>query len=78
MSHISNAQREAIVREAIAERDALLAGHDTRWTAMFKRRVAVEQLMLDSANGKRPMPTQQELREWALRLGGCNDAGPRS
>lgn len=48
---------------------ALRAGHDTRWTAMLKRRVAVEQLMLDAANCKRPMPTPQELREWALRLG---------
>lgn len=43
--------------------------HDAQWMAMFKRRVHVEQLLLDVANGKRNMPTPQELREWALHLG---------
>jgi hypothetical protein len=48
--------------------------HDAKWTAMLNRRVAVEQLMFDAARGKRPMPTAQELREWALRLGTPADA----
>jgi hypothetical protein len=42
---------------------------DATWVAMFARRCEVEQLMFDAARGKRPMPTQQELREWALKLG---------
>jgi hypothetical protein len=43
--------------------------HDERWVKMLHRRVAAEQLMLDAANNKRPPPTLQELREWALKLG---------
>lgn len=51
-------------------RKDMQAKHDTRWTAMLKRRVDVEQMMFDAARGKRPMPERGELREWALRLGG--------
>ena len=35
----------------------------------INRRAAVEQLMFDAARGKRAMPTADELRAWALRLG---------
>lgn len=41
-------------------------------SAQLARDVEVQQWMFDAARGKRPMPTSQELREWALRLG----AGP--
>jgi hypothetical protein len=70
-----NGDKEAVV-------DILLCGtreqlvnfamriHDERWVKMLHRRVGVEQLMLDAANGKRPMPTPEELRAWALKLGG--------
>lgn len=46
--------------------------HDERWSRMLTRRVGVEQDMLDAARGKRPMPDAQELRAWALKLGGQN------
>lgn len=36
---------------------------------MINRRVKVEQLLLDIANGKRPLPTQQECRAMAEHLG---------
>lgn len=44
--------------------------HDERWVKMLHRRVGVEQLMLDAANGKRAIPDASELRAWALKLGG--------
>lgn len=40
-----------------------------RWAEALNRRAEVEQLMFDAARGKRPMPTAEELRAWALRLG---------
>lgn len=42
---------------------------DAMWCESFNRRVAVEQLMFDAARGKRPLPTAEELRAWALKLG---------
>jgi hypothetical protein len=39
------------------------------WAASLNRRATVEQWMFDAARGKRPMPTPQELRAWALKLG---------
>lgn len=40
-----------------------------KWDESLNRRATVEQWMFDAARGKRPMPTPQELREWALKLG---------
>ena len=40
-----------------------------KWGKELNRRATVEQWMLDAASGKRPMPTSEELREWALKLG---------
>jgi hypothetical protein len=39
------------------------------WGQSLNRRAEVEQMMFDAASGKRSMPTAEELREWALRLG---------
>lgn len=39
------------------------------WAAALNRRARVEQWMFDAARGKRPMPTAEELRAWALKLG---------
>lgn len=46
-----------------------LRGLRDSWASSINRRVAVEQLMLDAAGGKRAMPDAAELRAWALRLG---------
>jgi hypothetical protein len=42
--------------------------HEQR-SADFARRVAVEQFLLDAARGKRPLPTADECRELAHKLG---------
>lgn len=52
--------------------------HSPRWAASLNRRATIEQLMFDAASGKRPMPTPDELREWALRLGTPDEALLRS
>lgn len=39
------------------------------WAGALNRRAAVEQWMFDAARGKRPMPTPEELRAWAIKLG---------
>jgi hypothetical protein len=49
-----------------------------KWTRSLSRRAAVEQLMFDAANGKRPMPAADELRQWALKLGTPEEAELRS
>lgn len=41
----------------------------TWWAAALNRRATVEQWMFDAARGKRPMPTPEELRSWATKLG---------
>src|SRR5262249_7733845 len=35
----------------------------------FNRRVSVEQRLLDAASGKKPLPTREECRELAMKLG---------
>jgi hypothetical protein len=35
----------------------------------MNRRVEVEQVLLDAANGKRPLPDAKECRKLAMRLG---------
>jgi hypothetical protein len=42
---------------------------DNLLTRIINRRVTIEQRMFDAAAGKRPMPTPDELREWAVYLG---------
>jgi hypothetical protein len=42
---------------------------DNLLTQIINRRVTIEQRMFDAAAGKRPMPTPDELREWAVYLG---------
>lgn len=40
------------------------------WVADFlNRRAEVENALLKAASGKAPLPTQEQCREWALRLG---------
>lgn len=39
------------------------------WAGALNRRATVEQWMFDAARGKRPMPTPEELRAWAIKLG---------
>jgi hypothetical protein len=39
------------------------------WSSALNRRATVEQWMFDAARGKRPMPTPEELRAWAIKLG---------
>jgi hypothetical protein len=46
------------------------------WAAALNRRATVEQLMFDAARGKRPMPTAEELRAWAVKLGTPADGEP--
>lgn len=45
--------------------------------AELNRRVAVEQILLDCATGKRPLPDAAQCRELALRLGVPGDFGKR-
>jgi hypothetical protein len=45
--------------------DQILKDHGAR----INRCAEVEQLMFDAARGKRPMPTKEELRSWANKLG---------
>lgn len=56
-----------------AERDAKDAANWREmaplWAEDINRRATVEQWMFDAARGKRSMPTPEELREWALKLG---------
>lgn len=49
--------------------DDRLAQLDAMLTRVINRRATVEQWMFDAARGKRPMPTPDELREWAIKLG---------
>lgn len=39
------------------------------WASALNRRATVEQWMFDAARGKRRMPTAEELRSWATKLG---------
>lgn len=48
---------------------ALWREHAPKWDESLNRRATVEQWMFDAARGKRPMPTPEQLREWAMRLG---------
>lgn len=48
---------------------ALWRDNVTKWAESLNRRVTVEQWMFDAASGKRPMPTAEQLREWAMKLG---------
>ncbi len=63
----------AIVRleaEVAALNDQLTSRGEPRWWAeALNRRATVEQLMFDAARGKTAMPTPDELRRWAIRLG---------
>lgn len=43
--------------------------NDAQLCDIFRRRGQVEQVLFDIANGKRALPTQEELRELALKLG---------
>lgn len=47
--------------------------HSPRWAASINRSATVEQWMFDAARGRRPMPTPEELRQWALKLGTPED-----
>jgi DNA repair exonuclease SbcCD ATPase subunit len=42
---------------------------DKLLTQILNRRVTIEQRMFDAASGKRPLPTAEELRKWAIELG---------
>lgn len=71
-----NTPRASVVwtRSGIDALAALLAAveeADARWCAMFKRRVAVEQEMLDAAKRRETgeVVSAEQLRKWALRLG---------
>lgn len=52
-------------------------GEPTWWAAALNRRTTVEQWMLDAARGKRPMPTAEELRAWAIKLGTPTEGEPQ-
>lgn len=39
------------------------------WAKELNRRAVVEQTLWDIANGKRDVPTREECREWAVKLG---------
>jgi DNA repair exonuclease SbcCD ATPase subunit len=51
-----------VPKDRAADLDELL-------TQILNRRVTIEQRMFDAAAGKRPMPTAEELRQWAIELG---------
>lgn len=47
-----------------------------RWIAgptwigdMINRRVVVEQYLWDASAGRRPLPTKEECKAWAIKLG---------
>lgn len=45
----------------------------TELRSMINRRAEIEDLMMQCARGVRPMPTRDELRQWALKLGTPDD-----
>jgi hypothetical protein len=49
-----------------------------QWDRSLNRRAEIEQLMFDAARGKRPMPTADELRKWALGLGTPDEVALRT
>jgi hypothetical protein len=59
-----------------AARGVAPAGEPSWWAASLNRRATVEQWMFDAARGKRPMPTPDELRAWAIKLGTPADGEP--
>jgi hypothetical protein len=50
-------------------RPGAAASEPSWWAGALNRRATVEQAMFDAARGKRPMPTADELRAWAIKLG---------
>lgn len=60
----STADSEASKVEA-----ALWREHALQWARSLNRRAEVEQELLDAARGKRPLPSHEELRSWAVKLG---------
>ena len=54
--------REIVTSTTKAELDAML-------TDRINRSVPVEQELLDIANGKRPLPTAEDCRRMAMKLG---------
>ncbi|MBI2770345.1 MAG: hypothetical protein HYX47_12035 [Burkholderiales bacterium] len=79
--HIRNAAGLAtpgVPRNEDARDAALWREQAPRWAASLNRRASVEQWMFDAVCGRRPMPTPEELRQWALKLGTPEDADLRA
>lgn len=53
-----------------------MADLDALINQILNRRATVEQWMFDAASGKRAMPTADELRQWALKLGTPDEPKP--
>lgn len=67
---INDLQRIVAMREQDArDRKAPMAAVGDMWAASLNRRAVIEQRMFDAAGGKTPLPTPEQLREWALYLG---------
>jgi hypothetical protein len=67
-AHDADTLRDYIIR-VTAEKKEL----DAMLTAQFARRIPVEQALLDVANGKRELPTREECRKWATKIGVPNE-----
>lgn len=59
---------ETLREQIVAQQQQIDRTHEQR-SQDFARRVPVEQRLLDAASGKKPLPTADECRELALRLG---------
>jgi hypothetical protein len=65
-----------VTRRPVTAAGVAPAGEPSWWAASLNRRATVEQWMFDAARGKRPMPTPDELRAWAIKLGTPADGEP--
>jgi len=58
-----------ILSRDFKERGRILHDLDAMLTDRINRSVPVEQELLDIANGKRPLPTAEDCRRMAMKLG---------
>jgi hypothetical protein len=67
-----------LVRDASGAAPSQAPSEPAWWGGALNRRATVEQWMFDAARGKRPMPTPDELRAWAIKLGTPEPGEPAS
>jgi hypothetical protein len=62
-------QEWAAAEQRAEDAESALAESGRRNVDMINRRVPIEQVLLDAANGKCPLPTAEDCRSLAMRLG---------